>query len=419
MNVGLFTDTYFPQLSGVATSINILKQQLEENGHKVYVFTTTDPQAVEEKNVFRYESIPFVFFKDRRIAVTTVVPIIRKVKQLKIDIIHTHTEFSMGLAGVNTGKMLGLPVIHTYHTWYDKYLHYLWNGKIITRDTVKILSKFFCNQTDAVIVPSETIKTVLLDYNIYKPINILPTGVPLPQKIDNIIINDLRARLNLAPNDYVLLSVNRLAEEKNLLSVLNKMEDLRQKLPQVKLVLVGDGPQREELEIFVHKNKLSDTVMFVGFVAHEYTDAYYQMADLYVNLSLSETQGLTFIEAITNQLPVVAMDSDYLLSLEEISPFGKLLSDTNEFVPAIIDMYEMKQNAILNLQPLIDEVSAETFYNRVIKIYEREISYKGFYSRPFLSLTNKFYLENTLDSFKRPFSYRFKDFTKLKNRFKS
>lgn len=409
MNIGFFTDTYLPQLSGVATSIDILKQKLEENGHNVYIFTTTDPNATCEKNVFRCESIPFLFFKERRIAVTFFAPIVKKVRALKIDIIHTHTEFSMGMLGAIAAKVLNLPMVHTYHTWYAKYLHYLWDGKLITEDTVRVLSKLFCERADTVIVPSETIRQVLFGYDVTKPIQIVATGVPLPESVDIQLINKLRMDLALDDKDFVLLSVNRLAEEKNLLTLLEKMTMLRHELPNVKLILVGDGPQRAELEQYVRTHDLTAVVRFTGMVNHQDINTYYQLADLYVNLSLSETQGLTYIEAITNNLPVVAMESDYLESLEKISSFGRLLNDPNDFAKTVTEIYRSQDTLQVNLQKLIQEVSADTFYERIYGIYQREITYNQFHIRWPIIPEGKYHMKRTFDHLRRPLPFKTKN----------
>ncbi len=124
MNIGIFTDTYFPQVSGVATSIKTLKEALEKQGHSVYIFTTTDPHVDKdavEPNIFRFASVPFVSFTDRRIAVRGLFHAYQVAKELDLDIVHTQTEFSMGYIGKFVAKNLKIPCLHTYHTMYEDY----------------------------------------------------------------------------------------------------------------------------------------------------------------------------------------------------------------------------------------------------------------------------------------------------------
>ena len=132
MKIGFFTDTYFPQVSGVSTSIRTLKQELEKRGHEVYIFTTTDPNASEnEERIIRMPSIPFISFKERRVVVRGMLYAYYVAKDLELDVIHTHTEFGLGLLGKHVAKALEIPCVHTYHTMYEDYLHYIANGKLI------------------------------------------------------------------------------------------------------------------------------------------------------------------------------------------------------------------------------------------------------------------------------------------------
>ena len=151
MNIGLFTDTYFPQVSGVATSIKTLRDELEKQGNQVYIFTTTDPHVDKdtyERNIFRFPSIPFVSFTDRRIAVRGLFHAYEIAKELNLDIIHTQTEFSMGWIGKFVARNLEIPCIHTYHTMYEDYLHYVAKGKLLKPVHVKQMTLAFCLSYD-------------------------------------------------------------------------------------------------------------------------------------------------------------------------------------------------------------------------------------------------------------------------------
>ncbi|MDO4670290.1 MAG: glycosyltransferase family 4 protein [Aerococcus sp.] len=370
MRIGIFTDTYFPQVSGVATSIQTLKRELECQGHKVYIFTTTDPDATLEPDVYRFESIPFIFFKERRVAVATFSAVMRCVRNLDLDVVHTQTEFGMGIAGLHVARELQIPVIHTYHTWYEKYLHYVLNGHVVTKGMVQYLSRVFCNRCDAVISPSAMIADVLREYGVTKPITVIPTGVALPDTIAKPKLMALRQRLGLSADDFVEVSVNRIAEEKNLDTLIKAHAALQYEMPNAKLVLVGDGPEREALEELVALNELGDTVLFTGMIPHEEVAKYYQMADVYVNLSLTETQGVTFIEAVANGLPVVAIANDYLENLETIGHFGELIDSTAEYPDAIKQVYHHRERYTEAVGALKQAISAETFACAVLERYE-------------------------------------------------
>lgn len=408
MNIAVFTDTYFPQVSGVATSIQTLKETFEDNGHQVYIFTTSDPKAEMEDHVFRYESVPFLFFKDRRVAIPSFASIYRKCKELAIDIVHTQTEFSMGLMGVSVARYMRIPLVHTYHTWYEKYLHYILNGKLISRKTVVHLSKLFCNQADLVISPSEQMKDVLRDYQIQKPIHVLATGVKLPKEIDQDVLINFRQSWGIAQDEYLLLSINRIAEEKNLIAIIEQFPQVLTDIPNAKLLLAGDGPQLEELKTLTAKLNLMDKIIFPGFVSHDQVNVLYQAADVYVNLSTSETQGLTFIEAITNHLPVIAMKTPYLAALEDIAPFGHLLTEVTDF-PKSVKAIETAQSSLTEgLAPLIYHVSADAFYEDLYHIYQYMIELQS--EKPRNLIGRSVYLSSFFAELHRPLKWTSKYF---------
>lgn len=374
MRIGIFTDSYFPQISGVSTSIKILKDELEARGHEVIIFTTTDPQAVEEENIVRLTSIPFLSFKERRIAVKGFSKALKEAKKYKIDIIHTHTEFSLGLAGKYVAKMLDIPNIHTYHTMYEKYIHYIAKGKIIRKNDVIRLTRIFCNRTAGIIVPSQLIKDMLMDYGVATEIRVIPTGIPIPDPIPDIR-EKMRNELGLESDAVVLLSLSRLAYEKNLHKTIYAFSEVLSVYPDARLVFAGDGPAREDLEKMVQDFNLTSSVLFVGEVAYEAVPNYYQMADVYVNASESETQGLTYLESIANGCPVVAKRNDYLAEIIQNPLLGSLFINEEDMAQHIIQTIERTRhhNHHLKEEDLLREISADTFSKRVLSYYRNVI----------------------------------------------
>lgn len=145
MNIGIFTDTYFPQLNGVATSVQTLRRELEKKGHQVYIFTPYDPRQQQETDdhIFRLPSMPFIFVKNYRACFVCPPHILRKIHQLKLDIIHTQTEFSLGFLGKLISTTFGIPMVHTYHTMYEDYVHYIAGGHLISAEGAREFSRIF------------------------------------------------------------------------------------------------------------------------------------------------------------------------------------------------------------------------------------------------------------------------------------
>ena len=264
MNIGLFTDTYFPQLSGVATSIQTLKNALEKNGHSVFIFTTTDPhlgKGTIEPNVFRVSSVPFVSFTDRRIAFRGLFQATKIAKEVKLDIVHTQTEFSMGMIGKYVAHSLGIPAIHTYHTMYEDYLHYVLNGHLLKPYHVKQFTKAYLHNMDGVVAPSERVKETLTRYGVTIPMRIIPTGVDLTAINENPR-RDVRKELGIDSNEKVILTLSRVAAEKKIDQILDVLPTVLESEPNVKFVIAGDGPDVQPLKDQVARLSLEDYVIF-------------------------------------------------------------------------------------------------------------------------------------------------------------
>lgn len=380
MNIGLFTDTYFPQLSGVATSIQTLKNALEKNGHSVFIFTTTDPhlgKGTIEPNVFRVSSVPFVSFTDRRIAFRGLFQATKIAKEVKLDIVHTQTEFSMGMIGKYVAHSLGIPAIHTYHTMYEDYLHYVLNGHLLKPYHVKQFTKAYLHNMDGVVAPSERVKETLTRYGVTIPMRIIPTGVDLTAINENPR-RDVRKELGIDSNEKVILTLSRVAAEKKIDQILDVLPTVLEIEPNVKFVIAGDGPDVQPLKDQVARLSLEDCVIFAGSVEHSDVGNYYRMADLFVSASDTETQGLTYIEALAAGTKCVVYSTDYTEHVFDNKELGSTFTTKNEMTNEIIDYLKANQFTIpknLKEKKLID-VSADTFAHKIEDFYQEAIQNK-------------------------------------------
>lgn len=380
MNIGLFTDTYFPQLSGVATSIQTLKNALEKNGHSVFIFTTTDPhlgKGTIEPNVFRVSSVPFVSFTDRRIAFRGLFQATKIAKEVKLDIVHTQTEFSMGMIGKYVAHSLGIPAIHTYHTMYEDYLHYVLNGHLLKPYHVKQFTKAYLHNMDGVVAPSERVKETLTRYGVTIPMRIIPTGVDLTAINENPR-RDVRKELGIDSNEKVILTLSRVAAEKKIDQILDVLPTVLEIEPNVKFVIAGDGPDVQPLKDQVARLSLEDYVIFAGSVEHSDVGNYYRMADLFVSASDTETQGLTYIEALAAGTKCVVYSTDYTEHVFDNKELGSTFTTKNEMTNEIIDYLKANQFTIpknLKEKKLID-VSADTFAHKIEDLYQEAIQNK-------------------------------------------
>lgn len=320
MNIGLFTDTFFPHINGVATSTMMLSKELQRLGHKVFIFTTTDPNAKKiSPYVFRLPSVQFFFYKTHRVVLMYPPRLLLKLKKLKLDIVHTHTEFPVGIFGKVASIYLKIPLVHTYHTMWEEYVRYIFNGHLITPKMAKKLSRILCNRTSAVVAPVKKAKDSLLEYGVTKPIHVIPTGIDFwpfsREKYTPDDISDTKKEIGLNLTDPVICHVGRIGFEKSIDKIVEAMPGLLAKLPDAKLVIVGDGPKRIELQELSAELGIKNSVIFTGFRPWSEIGKYYQLADVCAFASTTETQGLTYVEAMAAKVLVVAKNDP---SIEEL-----------------------------------------------------------------------------------------------------
>lgn len=378
MNIGIFTDAYYPQVSGVVTSTLILKNELIKLGHSVTIITVAHPDVEEEEGIMRLPSIPFFLLPSQRVGMIYSRKIMIKIRKLDLDIIHTQTEFSIGIFGRIVAKKLDIPVVHTYHTMYEDYIHYVSRGIMLkpASQFAKKVSKLYCRDCSAIIVPTEKVKDALQQYGLMRHIDVIPTGVDIePFKRSNYneeLINDEKKSFGINENQPVVLFIGRLAKEKSVDIIINSMKELVVKMPNCKLLIVGDGPERENLELQSKELDIEKSVIFVGEKPWAEIGRYYQMGDVFVGASLTETQGLTFTEAMAAQIPVVAKYDKNLDDLIKDKFNGRIFyKDENlaEILYQVLmnkeDCTTMVKNAYDGIEPLLSKCFGES----VEKVY--------------------------------------------------
>ena len=377
MRVGLFTDTYFPQVSGVATSIRTLKTELEKLGHTVFIFTTTDKDVdrYEDWQIIRIPSVPFFAFKDRRVAYRGFSTALEMAKQYQLDVIHTQTEFSLGFLGVWIAKELRIPVLHTYHTQYEDYTRYIARGMLIRPGMVKYMVRGFLSDVDGVVCPSEIVYDLLNTYKIPIEKRIIPTGIELAKferpEIQAEHIQNLRQKLGIEPDETILLSLSRVSYEKNIQAVLKALPMVLKEEEKVKLVVAGDGPYLDDLKSLAKQLKIQDSIIFTGMVAPSETALYYKAADFFVSASTSETQGLTYLESLAAGTPIIAHSNPYLDNLVSNPMFGTLYHEDHDLAGAILEAIiatpDMEERV---LGKKLYEISAQNFGKRMEDFYQ-------------------------------------------------
>lgn len=306
MRIAFFTDTYRPSLNGVVTSTDTFRRELEALGHEVRIFAPTAPHVEAEPGVTRVASVPLPTEPNCRVALPIPPRLLLEFRQSHFDLVHTQTPFGLGIWGAAVARVLRKPLIHTYHTFFAEYSHYLRLNPEMGRAFAAQYSRVYCNRCRAIVVPSPMFVEVLRSYRVTVPIRVIPTGVALPERRPERAAT--RARLGLPADRPILLYVGRLAREKSVDFLLQALAAWPAGERRPLLVLVGDGPYREELVAMSRAMGLAEDTRWVGGIPHEAVFDYYAAADLFTFASRTETQGLVVAEALGMGTPVVALD---------------------------------------------------------------------------------------------------------------
>jgi glycosyltransferase involved in cell wall biosynthesis len=307
VRVALFTNNYLPFCGGVTISVETLRRGLQGRGHEVWVFAPRFAGGEGDRpGVVRYPSVPAATYPDFPLAVPCSPRIARRVRALDFDVFHAHHPFLLGPAACRLGRRQGRPVVFTYHTRYEKYAHYVPLTRRLVEAAALRLSTRFAARADAVIAPSQVIRGELRARAVNVPIAVVPTGVDLAQFRPGPRAM-ARAQLGLAPAGAVLLYVGRLDPEKSVGRLLLAFDRIATIVPDVRLVLVGQGTEGERLRRQARRLAAADLILFFGVRGHGTLPGCYQAADLFLFASETETQGLVLAEAAASALPSVAV----------------------------------------------------------------------------------------------------------------
>jgi 1,2-diacylglycerol 3-alpha-glucosyltransferase len=310
MRILMISDVYFPRVNGVSTSIQTFRRELAELGHRTVLIAPAYPASYpEEDGILRVRSsrVPFDP-EDRMMRADDIRRLLPDLDDRNFDLVHVQTPFVAHYLGVELASKLGVPVVETYHTFFEEYLfHYIpFLPKTWLRGLARRFSRGQSQRVDALIVPSSAMRDRLAEYGVGTPMHVLPTGIPAADfsRGDGA---GFRRRHGIAPGRPMLLFVGRVAFEKNIGFLLRALELALQRVPDLLLVIAGEGPALAHLRKESARRSLQDHVLFVGYLdrRHGLPDCY-SAADAFVFASRTETQGLVLLEAMALGLPVIS-----------------------------------------------------------------------------------------------------------------
>lgn len=390
MRIGLFTDSYPPYINGVSTSVVCLQKALEKKGHQVFIVTVNAEKMgykyENDNKIIRIPGIPIGIYDYR---LTGIYPLraVRKVMRWNLDIIHSHTEFGVGTFARIMANELDIPLIHTYHTMYEDYIYYITKGYFdkSSKKVVEYITKFYCDKTASeLIVPTKKTYDFFKEkYKVKRDIHIVPTGLEIerfyPQNLNKTQVSELKKELGIKKDDFVILFVGRMGKEKNLEFLLDVTKKLVKNYPNVKLLLVGSGPDEDHFKAYAKKLKITDNVIFTGKVPFEKTPNYFACANIFSTASTTETQGLTVIEALAASLPVVCINDESFNSTIVDDLNGYLFENKKECykqIESLINDKDKVKNLKVGAKNTAHKHSAKYYAEQVLDVYKIALSKK-------------------------------------------
>ena len=306
MKILITTDWYAPVINGVVTSVLLLKRELERLGHEVRVVTlSADRRSHREGDVYYIGSVSAErIYPGARLKVNRTGPLARELVEWGPEVVHSQCEFSTFRIACVIAERLGIPIVHTYHTVYEDYTHYFSPSARLGKHVVSAFSRWVGLRTACIVAPSRKVERLLREYGVACRVEVIPTGVDLAayrRKPEAEELAALRRRWGIPGDRTVLLYLGRLAKEKNMEVLIDQIAGTGRK--DFTFLLVGDGPSREE--VLEHARRRGVPLIYTGMVPHDQVPNYYRLGDLFVTASTSETQGLTYFEALASGVPVL------------------------------------------------------------------------------------------------------------------
>ncbi len=377
MKILITTDTYTPVVNGVVFSTLLLKQELERLGHEVKVVTlSTDFHSRREENVYYIASFSVdEIYPEARVAIPKMHRLTEELLEWKPDIIHSQQEFSTFDLAWHLSEKGNIPIVHTYHTAYEDYTHYFFPSVRLGKRLVAFLSRELSGVVSCLIAPTEKIKAMLESYGVRCPIEVIPTGVDLKQfegNCDPEWRRETRLGLGIPEDHQVLVYLGRLAKEKGVDRLMDMLAGSGRE--DFTLLVVGDGPFREKLR--KKASEQSYPVVFAGAVPHQQIRDYYQLGDLFVTASTSETQGLTYLESLACGVPVLCQQDECVDGVIEDGINGWQYQDESRFQSCLDTFFDeegIRQRLSDNARATALRFSAEAFGEAVEDLYKRMI----------------------------------------------
>lgn len=382
MNIAIFTNNYLPNPYGVAKSIESFREEFEKRGHTVYIFAPrTKGYADENPNVFRYPSIDLKY----KISFPLGVPFSRRIdrilENLKIDVVHSQHPNLLGWTAKRWAKKKRVPLVFTWHTLYDRYVHFVpLVPKGLAAWWVIRQAARYANNADAVVAPSESLRKIISQWGVAgKNTAVIPTGID-EEKFLRGNGKNIKEKYGIKFGDVVLLTVCRLTEEKNVIFLFESVMKAMIKNERLKFIAVSGGNLEPRLRNMARLKNIEKRIFFTGVV--ENVEDYYAAADVFVYASKSETQGMIISEAMYMKLPVVAVRAPGIEDAVVDGETGFLIEENEDIFSEKIERLAMDKELRDGFSKEARKIASEKYTSKIcadkmLKLYEKTVSRKN------------------------------------------
>ena len=377
MKILITTDLYTTATNGVVTSVKNLWDELKKKGHDVRILTLSETHhSRREGEVTFIRSLPIAVYPDVRMSFAKRHPLIKELIEWRPDVIHSQCEFFTFRFASYIAKKTHAPIVHTYHTLYEQYVAYIVPGKKLASFVVRNLSKLILRKVDRIIVPTRKVESTLLGYGMHQGMSVVPSGISLEQHQRRISPEQRvqkRHELGIADDRLVLLNLGRLGTEKNIAELVDFFSKAIADDDRLLFLIVGDGPAREGLEKQAERLGVRDRVIFTGMVKPSEVQEYYQLGDVFVSASTSETQGLTYVEAAANGLPLICRRDPCIEGVVIDGENGYQYDDEDDFTEKLLQALsdpEWREHAKEKSEAIASLYDKKTFGCALEEIYK-------------------------------------------------
>lgn len=389
MRIAIFTETYLPQINGVVTHIKILKEGLEALGHTVLIVTADSKAHTHylKDNVLHCPAHNLKRIYNLDLASPVSRTRLKYLREFRPDIIHVHNEFSIGLSGMAIAKILKVPLVYTLHTMYDDYIYYIAPKPLIplTKKLSHRYFRMFPQNANVVTGPSKKCQEYTYEIGSDKKVEVIPNPVELdafaPQTSTPQQRAQIRQQYHIPQDATVACFVGRLGREKSVDVLLRFWAQEMKPQDNMRLLIIGDGPEKEPLEQLAQQLGITDTVIFTGKVLHPDLPPYIHTCDIYVTASLSDTNSISMLEGMAGGLPVLQLYDE--LNADQVTDGvnGYMFRDAAEMGQRLRQIRDMEPEELQKLKTSVIQ-SVKNSGAQTLANYIQTIYYNIYQTRP-------------------------------------